>query len=214
MANQSCVHISKQMCVGSGHVQTYVCVRMHIWDLGTVLSLRGLDMCICVRTWCTHRGRFMCVRVRPGPTGSGGSVDVLSSCWYLHICGMWACGCVQVRCLHTHTCTSGNPDTYRHTPAPSYRHTPLCKCVLTLVCRLPDFLSVFLCWGEATGTKCLGLLWKTEADCQTRAGTPFSAGFQCPLDGEDSLISWELPFRVRPRLGSGRTASQSAVKLS
>lgn len=31
-------------------------------------------------------------------------------------------------------------------------------------------------------------------------GDPFSAGSQCSLEPQGALISWELPFRVRPRL--------------
>ena len=113
----------------------------------------------------------------------------VSSGWCLHICGRWACGCVQVGCPHTHThthshtCTPGYPDTYRHTPAPSYRHTPMCRCVLTPVCRLPVFLSVFLCWG------CWGLDSRNEtfgAALEDRGcllhlcRDPFSAGFWHP----------------------------------
>lgn len=79
---------------------------------------------------------------------------------------------VPVGCLHTHTCTPGNPDTYRHTPAPSYRRTPLCRRVVTLICRLPVFLSVLLYWGQAAGTKCLGLLWRTEAYAKLEQGPP------------------------------------------
>lgn len=79
----------------------------------------------------------MCVRVRPEPTGEVGSVGVLSSCWCLHMCRRWACGCAQVGCLHTHICTLGKPDTYRHTPVPSYRH----PCADVCSCLSADYLS-------------------------------------------------------------------------
>lgn len=125
-----------------------------------------------------HTGRFMCVRVRPGPPGLGGSVGVVGMCElmlvsaYVWEVGLWQC--TSRLPAHTHTCTLGNPDTYRHTPAPSYRHTPRCRCALPPVGRLSVFLNVFLCWGQRRGSreKMFSAVPEDRGCCQTCAGTP------------------------------------------
>lgn len=42
-------------------VQIYVCVRVPVWDLGTVVTLRGPDTHICWGGACTREGLCACV---------------------------------------------------------------------------------------------------------------------------------------------------------
>lgn len=99
MAVQSCVHVSRKMCVRSGYVQ--ICLRK---DAGVGLGHDGVPLgsgyVHLYEEWggaCTQEGLCACV-LRPGPKALVG-VWVLkacvSSCWCLHMCGRWACGCVQ-----------------------------------------------------------------------------------------------------------------------
>lgn len=113
---------------------------MHILVRTRGRAHRKVYVCAC-GAWA-HRLGWEC--------GCCRHVELMLVSAYAWEVGLWPCTSRLPAHTHTrtHAYTPGYPDTYRHMPAPLYRHTSMCRHVLTLVCRLPVFLSVFLCWGQ------------------------------------------------------------------